>query len=51
MHETNIKLSKEAQDYAERLIKESSDKYSCLKGIVSKSNIKLDDNFEEIKEA
>ena len=50
MHFSNFKLSKEAQDYAELLIKEAEKMKEYYGGVISKSNIKLDDNGDEIKE-
>ena len=47
---SNFKLTKEAQDYADKLIEEAEKKRELFGGIISKSNIKLDDNYELIEE-
>lgn len=49
LHYDNFKLSKEAEDYAQKLIEEAQKTKEILGGVISKSNIKLSDKLEVIK--
>jgi len=49
MHLDNFNLSTEAQNYAEELIREVEVNRRFYGGIISKSNVKLDDNYELIE--
>lgn len=50
MYINNFNLSKEAEEYAKKLIEEGKLLKKYFGGVVSKSNVKLDDNFNEIEE-
>lgn len=46
----NFQLNKKAKKYAKQLIDRTKKKYTKTGGIISKSNVKLDDNNKEIKD-
>ena len=44
----NFKLSEKAQAYADKLIKEADENRKLYGGVISKSNVKLDDDLNVI---
>jgi len=44
----NFKLSEKAKAYADKLIKEADEKRESYGGVMSKSNVKLDDDLNVI---
>ena len=49
-HYSNFKLSKEQQEFADKLIKEAEEKRKLYGGIYSKGNVKLDDDLNVIEQ-
>lgn len=45
----NFNLSKEAKEYAEKLIKEAKELKKRYGGLICKSNVKLTDDMKEIE--
>lgn len=46
----NFNLTKEAQEFVGKLIREAQEKRHLIGGVICKSNIKLNDNLDVIKE-